>query len=127
MERESGQARGGGMGWRWKVDMDMIEFNSLSGFFFFNYADPHDGSDGCSFPLRNDTQHTPYTAMAAVLNVERLNALFVPSANSKQWRRANGRRGPHEHDSGLFLCLFSFSLFPVRFLFSLFISSSFWF
>ena len=38
----------------------------------------------------HDIQHTPYTAMAAAaaaaeaLDVERLNALFVPSANSKR-------------------------------------------
>ena len=37
----------------------------------------------------HDIQHTPYTAMAAAaaaeaLDVERLNALFVPPANSKR-------------------------------------------
>jgi hypothetical protein len=82
-----------------------------------------------TYTTSHDIRHTPYTAMAAeALDVERLNALFVPSADLKRWRRTNDRRGAHKHDSGLFLFFpvpFRFSSFPVYILFFLVLSLEF--
>ena len=102
------------MGWRWRLIWIWIDFfrgptrsdaviflrpsnsDTTCFFFFFDPANPTRRIGWMFFPFEglyttytatHDIQHTPYTAMAAAaaaLDVERLNALFVPSANSKR-------------------------------------------
>ena len=93
--------------------------------------------DVLPFPLRNYTRHTPRqtpytyactTRAAEALDVERLNALFLPPASATRYRRTNGLPAAHKHISALFFFFLSrllFSLFRVPVLFFLVYLSDF--